>query len=215
VLQDRTIQRLGGNELLPVDVRVLAATHRNLEESIAEQEFREDLFFRLSVVTITVPSLAERREDIPELVRHFLSRHAGELGVERPSIHPDALVILERQPWPGNVRELENVIRSALVLARPFSIGPDHVNQAITRSRRPVQTAEQSHSTYIASLLDRAERGELTDAYWRMVEDLEPELFTQAFRRASGNQAQMARWLGVTRLKLREKLRRLGLHAKD
>ena len=124
-------------------------------------------------------------------------------------------MILERLPWPGNVRELGNVVRSALVLARPFSIGPDHVNQSIARSRRPVQTAELSYSSYIASLLDRAERGELTDAYWRMVEDLEPELLTQAFRRASGNQVQMARWLGVTRLKLRERLRQLGLHAKD
>jgi len=215
VLQERTFQRLGGNESIPASARVLTATHRNLEEAIAEREFREDLFFRLSVVTICIPPLAERKEDIPELVRHFLGRHGGELGVDRPSIHPEALHALERQAWPGNVRELENVVRSAMLLARPFSIGPEHVEKAIARASLPVQASEMPHSSYVASLLDRAERGELSDAYWRMVEEMEPELFAQAYRRADGNQAQIARWLGVTRLKLREKLRQFGLHSRD
>ena len=212
VLQDRQIQRLGGEETIAVDVRVLAATHRDLAEAIALREFREDLYFRLSVVTIKVPTLNERVEDIPELVRYFMRRYAPDLKIGSPSIQAEAIEELQSQAWPGNVRELENVVRQALVLARPFGVGLEHVRQALARSQRPATVGEQSHSAYIANLLTRAEQGAVQGAYWRMVEELEPELFAQAIRRARGNQALAARWLGITRLKMREKLRLLGLH---
>ena len=212
VLQDRQIQRLGGEETIAVDVRVLAATHRDLAEAIALREFREDLYFRLSVVTIELPTLNQRIEDIPELVRYFMRRYAPELKIGSPSIQAEAIELLQSQAWPGNVRELENVVRQALVLARPFGVGLEHVRQALARGQRPTTVGEQTHSAYIANLLTRAEQGAVQGAYWRMVEELEPELFAQAIRRARGNQAMAARWLGVTRLKMREKLRSLGLH---
>jgi DNA-binding NtrC family response regulator len=212
VLQERSIQRLGGDATIPVDVRVLAATHRDLETAIKEREFREDLYYRLSVVTIHLPVLNERAEDIPDLVRFFIRRYAGEVGVESPSIQPEALSLLQSQPWPGNVRELENVVRQALLLARPFAISLEHVRQVLAKAHKPLAIESQTHAAYVAELLARVQRGEEHNAYPKMMADLEPELFTQAIRLAQGNQAKAARWLGVTRLKMREKLTQLGLH---
>jgi DNA-binding NtrC family response regulator len=211
VLQERYIQRLGGDETIPVDVRVLAATHRDLEASIQEKEFREDLFYRLSVVTLRLPSLSERTEDIPDLVRFFIRRYAADLGAENPSIQPEAMAWLQTQSWPGNVRELENVVRQALLAARPFAISLEHTQQVLAKSLKPEAVAGQTHAVYIADLLARVQRGEEQNAFAKMVADLEPELFAQAIRLAQGNQAKAARWLGISRLKLREKLTQLGL----
>jgi nitrogen regulation protein NR(I) len=212
VLQEKSFQRVGGDEVISVDVRVLAATHRDLEAAIQEKEFREDLLYRLSVVTITLPRLNERVEDIPDLVRFFISRYAKDLGLETPSIQPDAIAWLQMQMWPGNVRELENVIRRAMLLARPFAISIEHLQQLLTRDRKPPAAASQSHTAYISDLLERAQRGEAENAYARMIAELEPELFSQAIQLAQGNQAKAARWLGITRLKMREKLIEFGLH---
>jgi DNA-binding NtrC family response regulator len=213
VLQERCIQRLGGDATIAVDVRVLAATHRDLETAIQEREFREDLYYRLSVVTIHLPVLSERAEDIPDLARFFIRRYAGEAGIEAPSIQPEAVAFLQSQPWPGNVRELENVVRQALLLARPFAIGLEHVRQVLAKAHKAPTIGSQTHSAYITELLSRVRRGEDQNAYVRMIADLEPELFTQAIRLAQGNQAKAARWLGVTRFKMREKLIQLGLHS--
>ncbi|HUL51308.1 MAG TPA: sigma-54 dependent transcriptional regulator [Candidatus Nitrosotalea sp.] len=212
VLQERCIQRLGSETNVPVDVRVLAATHRDLENAIAEKGFREDLFYRLSVVTITLPPLNERVEDIPQLTKYFIQRYGNELGLDTPSIQTEAISFLQSQPWPGNVRELENVIRQALLLAKPFTISLEHVQQVVNRARKPAAAAQQTHAVYIAELLTRAQNGELHNAYAHMIADLEPELFKQAIQLAQGNQAKAARWLGVTRLKMREKLTEFGLH---
>jgi DNA-binding NtrC family response regulator len=212
VLQEKCFQRLGGDELIPIDVRVLAATHRDLEAAIGEKEFREDLLYRLSVITITLPELKERVDDIPDLVRFFMQRHAPELGIENPSIQPDAISWLQTQSWPGNVRELENVVRRALLLARPFPVTLDHLQQLLARDRKPVSASAQTHGAYVAELLERVQRGEIEAAYPKMLSDLEGELFSQAIQLAQGNQAKAARWLGVTRLKMREKLIELGLH---
>jgi DNA-binding NtrC family response regulator len=212
VLQERCIQRLGSAANIEVDVRVLAATHRDLEAAIKEREFREDLFYRLSVVTITLPTLSQRAEDIPELAQYFIQRYAKDIGAEAPSVQAEALVFLQNQPWPGNVRELENSVRQALLLARPFAIGLEHVQQVTAKSRRPADGEERTHAGYISDLLTRVQSGEIHDAYSRMIADLEPELFKQAIQLAQGNQAKAARWLGVTRLKMRDKLVELGLH---
>jgi DNA-binding NtrC family response regulator len=212
VLQEKCFQRLGGDELIPIDVRVLAATHRDLEAAIAEKEFREDLLYRLSVITITLPELKDRVDDIPDLVRFFMQRHALELGIENPSIQPEAISWLQAQSWPGNVRELENVVRRAMLLARPFPVTLDHLQQLLAKDRKPASTSSQTHAAYVADLLDRIQRGEIEAAHPKMITDLEAELFAQAIQRAQGNQAKAARWLGVTRLKMREKLIELGLH---
>ena len=212
VLQERCIQRLGSETDIPIDVRVLAATHRDLQAAIAEKEFREDLFYRLSVVTITLPPLSERPEDIPKLAKYFIHRYGKELGLESSSVQPEAISFLQSQSWPGNVRELENVIRQSLLLARPFAISLDHVQQVLAKTRRPVAHPSQTHAAYITDLLSRVQSGEFQNAYSRMISDLEPELYRQTIQLAQGNQAKAARWLGVTRLKMREKLTEFGLH---
>jgi DNA-binding NtrC family response regulator len=212
VLQERCIQRLGSSTNIDVDVRVLAATHRDLEGAITEKEFREDLFYRLSVVTITLPTLGQRTEDIPELAKYFIQRYGKDLGIEAPAVQPEALAFLQNQPWPGNVRELENSVRQALLLARPFAIGLEHVQQITARNRRPPGGEERTHAAHVTDLLARAQNGEIDNVYSRLIADLEPELFKQAIQLAQGNQAKAARWLGVTRLKMREKLIELGLH---
>jgi DNA-binding NtrC family response regulator len=212
VLQERYIQRVGGDELIPVDVRVLAATHHDLEAAIAEKEFREDLFYRVSVVTLRLPPLRERAEDIPGLVRFFMQRYAVDLAVTEPAIQPEAIAWLQTHAWPGNVRELENVVRQAMLLARPLAVTREHVQQVLVRDAKSLNAASQTIAAYVTDLLARVQRGEVEDAYWKMVADLEPELFAQAIRLAQGNQAKAARWLGITRLKMHEKLTQLGFH---
>ena len=128
VLQERTIERVGGTQSIPVDVRVVAATHRDLERGVGEGTFREDLFYRLSVFPVRVPSLRERREDIPELVQHFLALAAASLGAAASSVTDEAMARLLAYGWPGNVRQLEHVLQRAVVLARDGAVGPVHLD---------------------------------------------------------------------------------------
>jgi nitrogen regulation protein NR(I) len=212
VLQEKYIQRVGGNDKIPVDVRVLAATHRDLETAIQERQFREDLFYRLSAVTITLPPLSERTEDIPQLVKYALLRAAGEMDIESPSIQPEAVTFFQHQAWPGNVRELENVVRQSLLLARGYPVGLDHAQQTYARTRKPLATPDQTIAGYFTELLDHAQRGEVVGVRSQMIEEMERELFTRAIQLAQGNQAKAARWLGVTRTTMREKLVHFGQH---
>jgi nitrogen regulation protein NR(I) len=211
VLQEKSIQRLGGRDSLRIDVRVLAATHRDLEAAMREKQFREDLFFRLNVVVIEIPPLRKRPEDIPDMVRYFLARYGAELGIKEPSIHPEALRFLQQQPWPGNVRELENTVRKALLRARGYPIGLDEASRACAGSPTP-GVSRQSLADWVSELLATASRGEIENAHAALIEAAERELFTQAIQLAQGNQAKAARWLGISRLTMREKLNRLGLH---
>ena len=212
VLQQQTFQRVGGSETISVDVRVIAATHRDLHEMIREGQFREDLFHRLNVVTIQLPPLRERREDIPVLVQHFLKKYAAEFGGESPAISADALAVLQAEPWPGNIRELENVTRRLLLAAHGLSIGADALRLTLS-ARTPEKTsATDSLPAMAAALLARAQRGELHDAHAQIMAGAEREVLTQAILLAEGNQAKAARWLGLSRFTLREKLKQLGLH---
>jgi DNA-binding NtrC family response regulator len=211
VLQEKYIQRVGGNEKIAVDVRVLAATHRDLESAMQERQFREDLFYRLCGVTITLPPLGQRTEDIPELVKYFMRRSGPELGIESPAIQPEAIGFFQSQAWPGNVRELENAVRQSLLLARGYPVGLDHAQQTYARMRKPVAASDQTIAGYFTELLARAQKGEMAGLQARMVEEMERELYSRAIQLAQGNQAKAARWLGVTRTTMREKLARFGL----
>ena len=211
VLEEKYIQRVGGNEAITVDTRVLAATHCDLEGAIKEKQFREDLFYRLSALTIRVPPLRERLEDVPDLVKHCLRFCSAEAGVGAPSMRVEAVDFLQRQSWPGNVRELENVVCQALLLAQEHPIGLAQVQEAYTRAARPAALPEQTLNGYFAQLVAQAQQGRITDAHARMIEDMERELFTHAIHLAEGNQSKAARWLGVTRATMREKLVHFGL----
>ena len=211
VLQEKCIQRLGGREAIPIDARVIAATHCDLEAAMAAKQFRDDLFYRLSVVVITLPPLRERTGDIPALVQYFLRRYGKELGAEHASIEPEAVQLLGEQPWPGNIRELENVVRKALLLARGYAIGVAEIRRALSAS--PARTEGVSPiAGHVAELLAAASRGALENVRAHLFESADRELFTQAIKLAQGNQAKAARWLGVSRLTMREKLIQFGIH---
>jgi len=212
VLQEKCLQRLGGKETISVDVRVIAATHRDLETAIQQKQFREDLYYRLSVVVITLPPLRQRREDLPHLVHYFLRKHGPELGYSKPSVHSEAIEFLKAQTWPGNVRELENVVRKSLLLAQNFTINPDHVRTALNKNGDLAYSPAKPFSEYVDDILAAARRDELPDAHARVLEMAERELFTRAIQQSHGNQAKAARWLGVSRITMKAKLLQFGLH---
>src|ERR1051325_9798131 len=213
VLQNKTITRVGGKEPIPVDVRVLASTHRNLEAAMQDNRFREDLYHRLNESVITLPALRERREDIPELVRFFIQRHGAELGSAASSMPmAEAIQFLEQQSWPGNVRELRNVVRKALLLARGFPISRENVETALTQPALPKPAADQTIAAYVAELLNRAKAGELDNVQGLLTEAVEREMYVQAIKLANGDQSKAGAWLGVSRPTMREKLLKYGAH---
>jgi nitrogen regulation protein NR(I) len=212
VLQEKCLQRLGGKETIQVDVRVLAATHHDLETALRQKQFREDLYYRLSVVVIHLPALRQRREDIPDLVTYFLQKHGPELGNPIPSIHPEAMAFLQGHQWPGNVRELENVVRKAVLLAQTYTINLDHVQAALNKTAELTYGPNRAFGEYVDDLLGAAQRGEIDNAYSRILETAEREIFSRAIKQAHGNQAKAARWLGISRITMKAKLVQFGLH---
>jgi transcriptional regulator with GAF, ATPase, and Fis domain len=212
VLEEMTFERVGSSEPMQVDVRIIAATHRNLEKMIEDGRFREDLFFRLSVLPITVPPLRERGEDIPELVAHFL-RLYGQRAGKQVAMDDDALMVLKSFPWPGNVRQLENVIERAVIIAERATIGvdelPDDVKTAIEiESPSPTSDGRNGDGPSGVSLPElasviQAERAER--------ERREREQLVRALAAAGGNKAVAARALGLARSTLVSKLKKFGL----
>jgi DNA-binding NtrC family response regulator len=212
VLQEQTIQRVGGQETLSVDVRVLAATHRDLEEAVHQRKFREDLYYRLNDAVIHLPSLRERREDIPDLVRYFLSRQLVQPGVPKPTITPEAMRQLQYRSWPGNVRELKNSVHKAALLAHGYPIHPEIIRAALEQASMPQPEVGLYLQAYVAELLERADADGQTKAQAALTEWAERELYGQAIRLAEGDQTKVAAWLGVSRPTVRERLVHYGLH---
>jgi len=215
VLQEKTISRVGGRENIEVDVRVIAATHVDLEAAIAAGRFREDLFYRLNVVTLTLPPLRDRREDIPSLVHYFLRRHGEALQIPQPTIQPDALAHLEKQPWPGNVRQLENVLRKALLGARGYPVGIADLEKNLAAPVGAATSTSISWQKFVTDTVEAASRGEIEDAMKILQSKMEEEALRHAIELAEGNQAKAARWLGISLPTMREKLRHYALHPKQ
>ena len=199
VLQERRIERLGGSGSIPVDVRVLAATHRDLEQDVAAGRFRADLFYRIHVVPIELPALRQRREDIPLLAAHFLEQARGAAGRGPTRIAPAALAALERYAWPGNVRELENAIEHAVALAESDVLGVDDLPRALVRATR------------IDGLHEAVRSGEL--GFEQATADFERELLLEALESTGWNQTRTAEQLRMTRRALKLRMDRLGLRA--
>jgi nitrogen regulation protein NR(I) len=211
VLQEKTFHRVGGESPIRVDVRVLSATHRDLETMVRERKFREDLWHRLNVVSIHLPPLRERRVDIPALVQGFLQRYSPEFGVAAPPISAEAITLLQRDAWPGNIRELENVTRRLLLDSRGLPIDEAAVERVLEARHRDEGATSKSLPALAAAILEQARRGEISDAHARITAEAEREIFRQALAMAQGNLSQVSRWLGISRLTLREKLAALGL----
>jgi two-component system, NtrC family, nitrogen regulation response regulator GlnG len=211
-LQERTIERLGGQDSIRVDVRVLAATNRDLEALMKEGRFREDLYYRLNVVTVSLPSLRERRRDIPILVEHFLAKYAAELG-ER-GVAPEALDRLVGYDWPGNVRELENVIQRAMVMATSGVILPEHLPIGPVSAAASV-AADAPLEEIVERKLMECVRGLREHAsanlYDLMIGLVEKPLLRAVLRETGGNQVRAAQILGINRNTLRKKLVEHGI----
>ena len=199
VLQERTFERVGGSKTLEADVRVVAATHRDLEGEVARGRWRGDLYYRLRVVEIVVPPLRERLEDLPALVDRFLEHLATRLGRDRPRIAAAAMARLARHTWPGNVRELRNVVEQAGVLAA----GP-----AIEEADLRLEGARGA-----PSVPPRA--GSFADAKRAVVDDFERTFLTDALRQHGGNVSRTAEAIGMVRQSLQQKIRELGLRDDD
>jgi len=205
-LQNQEIQRVGSLQVRKVNVRVVAATHRNLRQAVAERHFREDLYYRLAMVEIPVPSLAERREDLPLLIRHFIDRFAQQYGKTIRGLTPRARLLLERHSWPGNVRELENVLGHACMMAETEEIDvadlPSVLIGAPATSGAPALPAAPvpgNQSSAPAAQEDAS------------LAEHERQLVVSALERATGNQSQAARALGIGRDALRYKMKKYGL----
>ena len=196
VLQEREFERLGGTRTLKVDVRLVAATNRDLRAALEEGTFREDLYYRLNVVPIDIPPLRERKEDIPDLVSLFLARASAESGKEFSGIAPDALKQLMQHHWPGNVRELQNIVERAAALARGPMIETGDIHLDVTRPRTP-------------------NGGTATLPEGMTLEQWEDEIIREAVRRTNGNKSQAARLLGLSRNALRYRLSKMGIEDDD
>jgi len=192
VLQEREFERLGGTRTVKVDVRLIAATNRDLREALEQGTFREDLYYRLNVVPIDIAPLRQRKEDIPELVNLFISRFAADSGKPVKSITPEAMQILVNYHWPGNVRELQNIIERACALAKGTVLEAADIHLDV----RPAKAANGT-----SGFLPEG----MTLEHW------EDEMIREALRRANGNKSQAARLLGLSRNALRYRLSKIGI----
>ena len=199
-LQQREIQRVGSDETISVDVRIVAATNRDLAEEIRAGRFREDLYYRLNVVSIMVPSLAERREDIPLLAQHFLHIHGERNRKDVKGFTPLAMDMLLRYDWPGNVRELENAVERAVVLLFGQYVSERELPQAVVESYRPPQE--------ISAPLPDGGGGPDEP---RTLEDVERDFIIRTVRECGDNKSEAAKRLGISRKTLHTKLKSYGL----
>ena len=198
VLQDRRFMHLGGTQEIQVDVRIIAATNVNLQDAVREGRFREDLFYRLNVISLELPPLRSRREDIPLLAAHFLKFYAEENSTDHRSLSPEAMRIIMDYEWPGNVRELENAMERGVVLSTSRIIGPELLPTQLTGS------------TYSASLLDHQPNASLFD----LMEEIERRIISDRLERCHWNQTEAAEYFKIPLSTLNQKIKRLNIEVK-
>jgi two-component system nitrogen regulation response regulator GlnG len=208
VLQGQEFERVGGNEPIRADVRVIAATNRDLEGMVAEGTFRGDLYYRLNVYAIRLPALRERGDDLALLAEHFVRRFGRELRKEVRGIAPEAMELLRRYPWPGNVRELQSVVKQALLQTTGPVLLPEFLPPAVRG--RDAAAAGFDFGGLTAFIQDRLRAG-TTSLHADYQALTERHLFAQVLRHAGGNQSQAAKALGITRGTLRARLTALGI----
>lgn len=204
VLQEKRFQRVGGSTEISVDVRIIAATHRDLEAMVAEKTFREDLYYRLNVARIFLPPLRDREGDVPLLARYFLERFCRESSLPNMGITEAAIDQLKKGTWPGNVRQLQNVIRKAALNARGFSIDEANIGHLMSEQTRPASFAFDDE---ISKILSQNEG----EAHKVFLEKFESRLFEAAMKHTGNNLSKASDLLGISRFTLREKLKAYGL----
>ena len=213
LIQERSIERLGGDRPISVDVRIIAATNRNLERSIEEERFREDLYYRLKVVTVNLPLLRNRRGDIPLLCDYFLSLFSKEMNIDNPGMTKEAKELVEKYAWPGNVRELSNSIKKALIFSSGYPIRPADVSYAISGSeeKKSVPTAvsiEKSARQWVREVL---ETEDLNDPFQNLMDRFGSIVIGEALSLTDGNRSRAAKMLGLSRPTLQSKIEKYNL----
>jgi len=216
VLQSGTFERVGGNQPIQVDVRVIAATNKPLEAAVAAKQFREDLFYRLNVVRIPIPPLRERPDDIPLLVNYFLEKNARELKRPPKSVAASVIKTLEKYHWPGNVRELENAVRRAHVMAKSDAILlsdlPPEISGQSGATMLPTNgAAGEAATTDAAALARQLFQWAKRDPKLKIIPAVERELVIQALKETNDNQVHAAKMLGITRATLRKRIDKFGI----
>lgn len=197
VLEEQSFRRLGGLKDINLDLRFIAATNKNLREAVKEGAFRQDLFFRLNVIHITIPPLRERQQDIPALARFFLEHYNKKFKRQMDGIAPDAMQMLMNHDWPGNVRELRNALERAMILEDSSNITAASLPMSITNGQPRPQNYAAAPAAFPEDGLS--------------LEDNEKRLLVQALEKTSGNQTQAARLLRITRDTLRYKMKKFDL----
>jgi DNA-binding NtrC family response regulator len=213
-LQDGTFQRLGGNKTLQSNARVLAATNRDLDKAIASGGFREDLYHRLNVVTLQIPPLRQRVDDIPLLIDYFLNRFARAARIERPPLAQNALEALINYSWPGNVRELEHLIQRLMIFANGYTVQADDLPKGmrIDRQASSLESTAQSDDRWPSMICDYLTTYRGNRACEELLEKVESSLIAEALQRSNGNQTHAARLLGMPRPTLHARMQKYGMH---
>jgi two-component system nitrogen regulation response regulator GlnG len=210
VLEEQRFERVGSNETVQTHVRVLAATNQELERLVQGGRFRKDLYYRLKMVSIQVPTLRERLDDVAELAHYFLFRFNRELGLDLRVFSPEALDLLQSYAWPGNVRELQGAIKQAMLKASGHVLLPEFLPDSLTRQPK-TEAATADTPFHLEGLIDSAlQKGE-ADLHRKVLEAVERVLLARVLRQTHGHQAHASEILGLHRATLRQKLRALGL----
>lgn len=210
VLQDQSFERVGGNTPIKVDTRIIAATNHDLKKLVSEGLFRSDLYFRLSVVTIHLPPLREREDDLKVLAEYFLRRYSNEFGKDIRSIAPETLQVLDQYHWPGNVRELESVMKQSLLTARGNVLLPDFLPPLTGTGGEGDTSSDDPEFLSERFVAERLEAG-TDNLYAEAIAIAERQLISQVLAYTSGNQLKAATLLGISRVTLRSKVKSLGI----
>ncbi|MCA9045755.1 MAG: sigma-54-dependent Fis family transcriptional regulator [Planctomycetaceae bacterium] len=215
VLQDQTFERVGGNTPIKVDVRIIAATNHDLKKLVSEGVFRSDLYFRLSVVTIQLPPLREREDDLRILAEYFLRKYGEQFGKSVRGLAPETLQILQQYHWPGNVRELESTIKQSLLTARGTVLLPEFLPPLGELMASPQQAPNSAEEFLSKEFVEERLQAGTENLYAEAIGNVESQLFQQVLQHTNGNQLRAAAILGISRVTLRSKLKALGIDAGD
>lgn len=210
VLENKSFEKLGGDKTIKVNVRILAATNKNLEALVKEGKFREDLYYRLSAMIIDIPPLRERGEDIPDLAKYFLSKYAKELNKDTRKISSEALQLLQDYDWPGNVRELENVVKKSVLLSAGSVLLPEHIavtKGAVSKGGDLKKELQELLSSFIKQKMDLKTKSLYSD----IISQAERTLIIEVLKQTQGNQSLAAKLLGISRPTLKDKIGKLNI----
>ena len=211
LLEDRKIERIGGRAPIPVNVRILAATNRDLEAAIANERFRDDLFYRLSVVPVHIPALSERLDDVPLLCDYYMERFALELGVRNPGLATEAYPVLCAHSWPGNVRELANLMEQCLIFSRGQQVSAETIERLLVGAQEQQTDPLQAIDEVLGNGVRRALVNKPTNLLETVTDRVTRQTIAEVLRHTDGNRSKAARLLGVSRPTLLAKMRKHGL----